>query len=307
MINIAELLKDCPEGTKLYSPLFGEVKLKCANLSVAGFPIVVKAKNDDSFLFDKYGRYLSNTKFPDGECLLFPSKDYRTWQGWTPCVEPKFKVGDWIVRGEGFVYEPSLITEIRDYYICELLNGERVTYTLNDVHKNFHLWTLTDAKDGDVIAFNDSPDVNFPLRWIGIYKQPRVVSNKSYWFHCIITPDHTFRGYDSWWVSNVHPATKEQHDLLFTKMKEAGYQWDENKKELRKIKPHYDIANFKPYDKVLIRVGNKSKWTCDFFSYYHKGFHCIGCDDWSQCIPYNDDTKHLLGTTVMCDEQYINW
>ena len=72
-------------------------------------------------------------------------------------------------------------------------------------------------------------------------------------------------------------------------------------------KPHYDIKNFKPFDKVLIRVGNKSKWTCDFFSHYHKGFHCVGCDDWSQCIPYNDDTKHLLGTTDMPSEEYINW
>ena len=78
-------------------------------------------------------------------------------------------------------------------------------------------------------------------------------------------------------------------------------------KELELPKPHYDIANFQPFDKVLIRVGNKSKWTCDFFSYYHKGFHCIGTDDWSQCIPFNDDTKHLLGTTDMCPEEYINW
>lgn len=71
-------------------------------------------------------------------------------------------------------------------------------------------------------------------------------------------------------------------------------------------KPHYDIANFKPFDKVLIRVGNKSKWTCDFFSHYHKGFHCVGCDDWGQCIPF-EGNEHLLGTTDMPSEEYINW
>lgn len=275
-------------------------------------------------------------------------------------VEPKFKVGDWIVRGEGFVYEPSLITEIRDYYVCELLNGERVTYTLNDVHKNFHLWTIEDAKDGDVIAFNDSPDVGLPLRWVGIYKQPRVVSNKEYWFHCIITPDSTFRGYDSWWVSNAHPTTKKQRDLLFAKMKEAGYEWDADKKELCKItepkfkvgdslqsgsywarikridaenrryicdfdnvipfeeqelwslvpnsKPHYDIANFHAGMPVLVRDGNCHEWRYVTFSHYRKVGtpFCAGGQYWSQCIPF-EGNEHLLGTTDMPSEEYINW
>lgn len=61
-----------------------------------------------------------------------------------------------------------------------------------------------------------------------------------------------------------------------------------------------------PDDLSLEQVGNKSKWTCDFFSYYHKGFHCIGTDDWSQCIPF-EGNKHLLGTTDMPSEEYINW
>jgi len=71
-------------------------------------------------------------------------------------------------------------------------------------------------------------------------------------------------------------------------------------------KPHYGINNFKPYQKVLVRVGNESKWTCDFFSYYHEGFHCIGCDGLAQCIPFKWN-EHLLGTTDMCNEMYINW
>jgi hypothetical protein len=56
--------------------------------------------------------------------------------------------------------------------------------------------------------------------------------------YCGITNDGEFKISDKtelWTNDNVKPATKEQRDLLFSKMREAGYEWDENKKELRKI------------------------------------------------------------------------
>ena len=78
-------------------------------------------------------------------------------------------------------------------------------------------------------------------------------------------------------------------------------------KELELPKPHYDIANFKPFDKVLVRDSNGLKWTADLFSYIDDGFVCTGGIPCCQCIPFNDDTKHLLGTTDMPSEEYINW
>ena len=54
---------------------------------------------------------------------------------------------------------------------------------------------------------------------------------------------------------------------------------------------------FKPFDKVLARDSDDSKWRCDLFS--SKGEHyyiCVG-EIWNQCIPYNEDTKHLIGTS----------
>ena len=74
-------------------------------------------------------------------------------------------------------------------------------------------------------------------------------------------------------------------------------------------KPHYDIANFKPFDKVLVRDGNREKWQCALFSNYDKeqpySFITTG-DNYKQCIPF-EGNEHLLGTTDMCDEMYINW
>ena len=156
-------------------------------------------------------------------------------------VEPKFKVGGWIVRGEGFVYEPSLITEIRGYYICELINGERVTYTLNDVHNNFHLWTITDAKDGDVLATDNG--------WTCIFKAFDGCVFSSYcfmdsekWFFAFGSEAHTL---DSRMNGNIHPATEEQRELLFKKMREAGYEWDSKKKVLRKIiEPKFKVGDW---------------------------------------------------------------
>ena len=77
-LNLVEILKDCPEGTKLYSPLFGEVDFQ-------------KIRNDDEFAivvtkdaitasFTKEGFYYVNL---GDECILFPSKDQRDWSKFT--------------------------------------------------------------------------------------------------------------------------------------------------------------------------------------------------------------------------------
>ena len=89
--------------------------------------------------------------------------------------------------------------------------------------------------------------------------------------------------------------------LKFTKQDE----W-----ELVQPKPHYDIANFKPFDKVLVRDRNNEPWRIAFYGYYNEEAnysHFVGTCWSKQCIPYNDDTKHLLGTTDMPSEEYINW
>lgn len=97
MINIAELLKDAPKGMKLYSPLFGEVTFVRIDKQ-SGYPIDVTDCNGNGKSFTEFGVYFAD--HPDAECLLFPSKDCRTWEGWKLPVEPKFKVGDWITVKE---------------------------------------------------------------------------------------------------------------------------------------------------------------------------------------------------------------
>ena len=72
-------------------------------------------------------------------------------------------------------------------------------------------------------------------------------------------------------------------------------------------KPHYDISNFKSFQKVLVRQDDSCTWGISFFGCYSGMFMCCSNVCYEQCIPFNEETKHLLGTTDMPDEMYINW
>lgn len=78
-LNLVEILKDCSEGTKLYSPVFGEVKFESIN-DIIG-PIIVTTNTGNAECFTADGKMYT---YYNGECLLFPSKEQRDWS--------KFKV-----------------------------------------------------------------------------------------------------------------------------------------------------------------------------------------------------------------------
>ena len=139
----------------------------------------------------------------------------------TDKVEPKFKNGKWIVW-QNKCYKVN-------YNGCgyELIdqNGLSTSLEYGTVEESAHLWTIQDAKDGDVLK-EDS--CTFIIE--------RMKSDGTAIIHCCLFDDGDFElgstlGFD---VDSTYPATKEQRDLLFQKMKEAGYEFDFEKKELRK-------------------------------------------------------------------------
>lgn len=85
-LNLVEILKDCPEGTKLYSPIYGDVELVKVYLHDEKFPIEVKLQSNAFDCFYKDGRIF--TEF-NGECILFPSREQRDWSKFNP-KKPKF-------------------------------------------------------------------------------------------------------------------------------------------------------------------------------------------------------------------------
>ena len=68
----------------------------------------------------------------------------------------------------------------------------------------------------------------------------------------------------------------------------------------------FDYSTLKPFDKVLVKDGNCQCWRCAFFSCMLSNGMLCECR-WGQGIPYNDETKHLLGTCDIPDEKYIWW
>ena len=144
-------------------------------------------------------------------------------------VKSKFNVGDWIVSEYGTNITVNKIVNV------EQIDHETYGYDLDDGsyfsgswESFYRLWTIQDAKDGDVLATdNDS---------ICIF-DGTVEEGKYPFAHGGLTR-YGFESYDDklpFTHDDVHPATKEQCEFLFQKMKEAGYEWDTEKKELKKI------------------------------------------------------------------------
>ena len=73
-------------------------------------------------------------------------------------------------------------------------------------------------------------------------------------------------------------------------------------------KEKFDPKTLQPFDKVLVRNNSPSNWQCGFFSHSHlKNQYFVGNDAYRFCIPYNDDTKHLIGTNDEAPEFYRYW
>lgn len=72
----------------------------------------------------------------------------------------------------------------------------------------------------------------------------------------------------------------------------------------------FDPKTLQPFDKVIARSYCDDEWDCDIFSHINQeySFHyvCIG-QAWKCCIPYNDDTKHIVGTKEEAPEYYRYW
>ena len=113
----------------------------------------------------------------------------------------------------------------------------------------------------------------------------------------------------------VRFATEEEKQKLFKAIKDNGYEWNAETKTLKKlVKPKFDPKTLQPFDKVLIRRSseNYNVWFPDFVSDPPNGTNnktlcmCV-MEDIVMVIPYNDDTKHLVGTSDEAPEYYRYW
>ena len=112
-IDLTKILKDCPKGFELYSPICGTVFIQeIHNTPEYDYPIECKSHTESHICFTKEGRFLINC--PDAECLLFPSKNQRDWN--------KFSA-PWCKK-ENKRFDPKILKPFDKVLVKDELKGE---------------------------------------------------------------------------------------------------------------------------------------------------------------------------------------
>ena len=326
-LNIAEILKDKPQGTKLYDLLYN-VDVELDTISTTDTDTVVWCTNEtdnNTTCHRGYSEFGTVRGCPDGLQILLPSKSMRDWS------KLAWKIGDLLTNECGFQcifkewasddytkfngcysnsrdgYEDVLNTETAKFeklddniahdYIKEIerkLGGKLNSETL-EIEKQ------PEFKDGDILYITDRiVSCNF----IMIYKNQE--GDRIY--HYATLPEDnlvimTKRGFlsDNGGLSKRY-ATKEEKQQLFEALAKKGKAWDAEKKAIVDLKPK---CEFKPFDRCIWKIRNceGSIWQASFVSYVDEyGATPMGMsidEDLVNLIilPYNEETAKLIGTT----------
>ena len=294
-LDLRQILKDVPKGTKLYSPLYGE----CSLYKVGSMIELLDYNNKLVYLYYN-GKY---QLMYDGECMLFPSKENRDWNTFCP-----FKDGDILyVKTPNteyiFIYKDNDQHNINDHvaysksgtlylkpsYNCGLCNKRNIL--------NIRLATEEEKEK----LFDK-------LQEEGYFWNGETKSLEKYKFevgHCITTTGE-----------HKHVITQIKHNKYIVTTDDK-YLKDEIlcacQENFNFYQEKFDITTLKPYDKVLVRFSDSSAWEPQLFSYLdinleHNSykFVIVGLCSISQCIPY-EGNEHLAGTTNDCNEYYKTW
>ena len=316
-INIAEILKDKSKGIRLYSPIFGE----CAFCLVREETddICVKKHDGEIVFFDSKGLY-NNL----GEVMLFPSKEMREWSKFA------WKKGDVLVNKDGDVHiiferfaDDTYCSFVGKYYLWKENNDTEHFYKnerllTSDFQKagkdaaqtyisaieerlggKLNLQTLEiekqlEFKDGDILLYKSAKFTFFSSIFI-LNSNRNEMSSYVRFSIGKGSIDYDVPVYCNLYTDRFRYATEEEKQQLFDALAKEGKAWDAEKKLIVDLKPK---CEFKPFDKVLSRRCSEDYWVLNFYSYKTDYYHiCIDGSSNLDCIPYNEETAHLLGTT----------
>lgn len=304
-MNVAEILKYCPKGTKLYSTVFGEVKFSEV------YPnnmIVVSIKDGCKRVFHKDGSYSEY-----GECVLFPSKDQRDWDEFRLPV----KRGDIMMKADGtipFIASGEFYKDTSPKYICGIdITGDFSTgfygwtsefyipaseeakkELFNKMAEAGYKWNVDTLelekiepmfKEGDIVV-----DRNGDIILVSKANDSRIISN------AVLYTDGSFTIYDdaiTYFNSDIKLSSIKNKNKFYSILIKEGYIYDKKQHKLVK-------QEFKPFDKVLVRYKDTDTWEADIYLDYHKEaeYYCYKCTrmNYHYCIPY-EGNEYLLGTT----------
>lgn len=187
-------------------------------------------------ILDAYEWLEKQGEEPQGKSALEAAKeekvDNQNCVNPTDKNEPEFHEGEWVVYNHDICQivkrEEGCNKLVTVFGIEKELVNERNLSTA-------HLWTIQDAKEGDVLVYKGDVKYSNGVK----YERICLFKNPDNAFFTLTKTSNYKEEYDIDvnidYLDNIVPATKEQRDLLFQKMAEAGYEWNASKKELKKI------------------------------------------------------------------------
>ena len=318
-LNIAKILKNKPRGTKLYSMIHG----KCS------FEAVTDEIFKINFCTSKFGLTQSGectlikfgNMYDGGECIIFPSKEMRDWRKFA------WKKVDLLINSCGFqcIFKEWASDDYTKFNGCysnsrdgyeDVSNAETANFVKLDNNTTYeyvkeierklggklNLKTLEiekqlEFKDGDILSCDEDSytrhttlilhkDENITESIVSLIRHKELVEN---------VPINNFL------LSRLYYAREDEKKELFDALAKEGKAWDSDKKAIVNLKQEVEL---KPFDKVIVRCSKADKWSIDFFSYkVPNGYICTGDAWFGYCLPYNEETAKLIGTTNNIENQ----
>ena len=319
-INIAKNLKNKPEGTKLWTDMFGEVTLYVVTDKCDAFQ--VKHHNKEPW-FDKDGKLCK-----EGVLCIYPSKSMRDWRKFA------WKKGDVLISNDGkkevffngFTDDTyalfkakhgfEVLSNGKDIYLVDEDGIATSDYTLEDKDATqTYIKTIEEClggklnretlevekpqpefKDGDIVFMKGIKSELF-ANCIFILRSEYKDGDERAFYYAFYNVDDKYT-LDEYGNTKVHYslrlATDSEKQQLFDALSKKGKRWDAEKKEVANLKPKVEL---KPFDKVLVRDSKSDKWRANLLGYIDKDeyYHCVYAN-WVYCIPYIGN-ESLLGTT----------
>lgn len=313
-INVAEILKEKPQGTKLYDLLYN-IDVEFDTISTTDTETVVWCTNEtdnNTTCHRGYSEFGTTRGCPDGLQILLPSKEMRDWAKFS------WKKGDILVSKDNVYiifekFEDDTYTRFKGkHYLWKECNVEDYNKEETKMLTSVFEKATDDVAQTYIKTIEEHLDGKLNLETLEIEKQLEfkdgdiVVYGKSVAI-CRKIYKHTLSFYVSLnemvgllFADEVESseeyrfATEEEKQQLFDALEKEGKAWDAEKKQIVDLKPKVEL---KPFDKVLVRDFSKDKWSISFFSFKKEDLYvCINHCSWNQCIPYIGN-ESLLGTT----------
>ena len=314
-INVAEILKDKPQGTKLYDLLRNiDVELDKVHTTDVGTYIECTSTNEvgSTLLFD-YSKLGTEKCWLEGLRILLPSKNMRDWGKFA------WKKGDLLINSCGFqcIFKEWASDDYTKFNGCysnsrdgyeDVSNAETAKFAkldnniaygyVREIERKLggilNLETLEiektqpEFKDGDIVVYGESVAIcrRFYKHTLSFYISLNEMFGLLFADEVESSEEYRF-------------ATEEEKQQLFDALEKEGKAWDAEKKQIVDLPKK---CEFKPMDWCLMRDIRGEEcfaWSLCQFAYQLKRgkYEAVGGMRFDECIPYNEETAHLLGTT----------